>query len=504
MTSIRLVAIAAAVSLTMGASGSAVADPTPGPSSGITAIDLKGTQAVGVFDGIAYDRAWGVVHGVVVPNEQVVGLDAQPKSGDRTYAYTAEFEVIAPVAASNDDVVFVEAENRGSPLLIDLLDRMIVSGKPSTAVYPQGLGDGFLFDHHIAYARVQWQTGIAAGVPDQAQGVGEVITRDFGRFLTGERGGLSDPASTQAIGAFRTRILAGVSQSAWFVNAFIAEGFNTDPTTGHAVFGGALAIDGAGNWMTINQLASQHKLAQYPYLNEQARPLTPDQLLTRPGSDPFYIDAANYNDFYRVRASLSRNRGFPANMRRYDWPSPHAPGSKALFSRGCNGGKVVPLDTISYAPYARALVVELAARIDGSSRFSSPPLPPNTLFALGPPPADTTHFNPLPGEDVKVPAVGPKGQPIGGVRFPEVDVPIGDPLLPLPHVGLESIRDTCGNALEWAPYSAEKLNQLYGSEAVYAEKYSAAVDRLVAAGYILAADKPEMAATAKRLYHSAP
>ena len=59
------------------------------------------------------------------------------------------------------------------------------------------------------------------------------------------------------------------------MNSFIAEGFNADPDTGKAVFAGALAIDGAGNWMTINQLAASHGYPQYPYLNEASVPLSP-------------------------------------------------------------------------------------------------------------------------------------------------------------------------------------------------------------------------------------
>jgi hypothetical protein len=469
------------------------------PVSGVTRVEVTGTQPVGDVGGVAYVRTWGVVHGAVAPSEQVVGLDAQPKTADGAVAYAAEFELIAPARGQPaNHAVFVEAENRGSPLLVDVLDRLIVSGKPWTAAYPSGLGSGFLFRHHISYARVQWQTGIAAGVPETAQGIGEVIVRDFGRLLAGRHADGAD------LGAYPTRVLAGVSQSAWFVDSFIAEGFNADPSTGGPVFGGALAIDGTGNWMAINQLAQRAGFAQSPYLNARGAPLTPDRLLTRPRSDPFYLDVANYNDFFRVRASLSSEHGFPARMRRYDWPSPHAPGSKAMFGSGCNGGVAVPLDPIGYGPYARALVVELAHQLGAEAGSPTPAVPPSTLFALAPAPADTSHFNPLPGAAAKIPALDARGQPVGGVRFPEVEVPIGEPGLPLPHVGLDSIHDTCGNALEWRPYSAAKLHQLYGSEAGYLARYAVALDRLIVAGFVLEEDRAEMLETAARLYRAAP
>lgn len=463
--------------------------------SAITALDVSGTQAVGTFGGVAYVRTWGVAHGRVAANEKVEGLAGLPKAADGGYAYSAEFEIIAPApGAPADTAIFVEAENRGSPLIIDQLNRIAVLGKPSTAAYPAGMGNGFLFNHRIAYARIQWQTAIAAGVPDKAQGVGEVITRDFGRLLG--RGGLG-------VGAYKTRVLGGVSQSAWFVNTLIAEGFNADPATGKAVFQGALAIDGTGNWMRLNQLAAQHGYSQYPYLHEAGVPLLPKQLLTRPKSDPFYVDVANYNDFYRVRASLSAAGSFPANMRRYDWPSPHAAGTNAPFANGCNGGVVIPVDPISYRAYARATVLELFKTVGAEAAKTAPALPPTTLFALAAPPSDPIHFNALPGADGKVPALDAAGQPVGGVRFAEVEAPLGRPLLPLPHVGLDSISDTCGNTLAWAPFDAQRLTGLYGSSAGYLRAYGAALDRLIATGFLLAEDRPEMLKTAAELYAGA-
>ena len=139
--------------------------------------------------------------------------------------------------------------------------------------------------------------------------MGEVITRDFGRLLEAEdRRGLDAGAAAARPRRLRYwRLLAGVSQSAWFVNSFIAEGFTADPATGKAVPAGLpWPSTCAGGWMTINQLAARHGYPQYPYLNEAAEVLLlPTQLLTCPASDPIYVDAANYNDFYRVRASVS-------------------------------------------------------------------------------------------------------------------------------------------------------------------------------------------------------
>jgi hypothetical protein len=98
--------------------------------------------------------------------------------------WSAQFEVIRSTAGSQFRTVVVEAENRGSPLMIHLLNRFqFAGGPPLSAAYPPGLGDAFMFDGQTAYARVQWETGIGAGVPANAQSIGETALRNFGRLL---------------------------------------------------------------------------------------------------------------------------------------------------------------------------------------------------------------------------------------------------------------------------------------------------------------------------------
>ena len=98
---------------------------------------------------------------------------------------------------------------------------------------------------------------MAPGVPQTAQGVGEVIVRDFGRWLGG-----AFPAARGDLPVFKHRILAGASQSAWFVNSFIAEGFNEDPASGRGVYGGVFTRNGAGGVLAINRFAEGG--AQFP------------------------------------------------------------------------------------------------------------------------------------------------------------------------------------------------------------------------------------------------
>ncbi len=480
--------------------------------SGINSVTLAGHQDLGTFNGVPYVRTWGTVSGVVAPGEAVEGFVSLPKDTNGDYDYVSSFEVIAPARQGANATVLVEAENRGSPLMLDDLDHIGVTGVPAKAVYPHGLGNGFLESTGVSYARVSWQTGISPGVPPTAQGVGEVIVRDFARLLGGDRENL--PQNQPGLGRYRTLLLGGISQSAWFVNTFIAEGFNADPTSGRRVFDGALAIDGTGNWLALNRLAAAHRAAEAPYFAPNAKPLAARQLLSRPDSDPFYIDVANYTDFYRVHASLTDTADLPATMRRYDWPSPHNPirteaAAAAAFSPkrpggACNNGKAVPVNPTSYTPFLRTLVVELAHQVGSRDAASAPGLPPTTLFRLGPAPTSAAHFNPLPGVTLQVPLVGKDAQPVGGVHFPATVVPLGRPTpVSLPPVITSIITGVCGNIGQWQKLTKPEIALRYGSAANFLKAYALAIDRLVAADYLLPSQRKPMLSQAAAQYAAA-
>ena len=249
-----------------------------GAASGVTALEPAGRQALDA----GYERVFGTARGVVDGSERVRGL---PVGG---LSYAVEYEILRPTGGARPRLLLVEAENRGSPLLLDALGDLEpgASGAPSAATYPAS-ASRILRRERLAYARVQWQTGIAASVPATAQGVGEVIMRDFARALraTAPR-----------------RALIGVSQGAFFVTTFLAEGFNALPGGGRA-YDQMLTVDGNGNWMAINGLAGS--APEDPYVRQNGRPLPYRVLLHRPRTDPLLVDVANYTDFYRLRAGLT-------------------------------------------------------------------------------------------------------------------------------------------------------------------------------------------------------
>ncbi|HEY3951651.1 alpha/beta hydrolase domain-containing protein [Phenylobacterium sp.] len=471
------------VSLTVAVAGGA----TAAPGSRITAVEISDVAPAGAFKGVSYVRVKGVVHGAVAPGEDVVGLAALPKAPDGRYAWSSAFELIAPAAGQPaNEVVYVDSENRGSPVSLSALS-------------------GFLQAHATSYAHVQWQAGISPGVPTAAQGVGLVVMRDFARWLAGRTpdAAVSGPKDAEGwkLAPYRKLILGGISQSAWLVDDVIAEGFNVDPATKTRVFDAAIAVDGVGEWLAINRLAADRGAQPRPYVDPHGVPLSRQQLLKRPNTDPVYVDIANFTDFYRLRAGLTSTDYSAPGFRRYDFPSPHAVGNPQRAGR-CNGGQPLTFNTVRYAPYMRALVLGLEQAIGVAAARDAHPLPPSRVFALGPAPQGVAWFNPLPGVTVKTPVLDADGWPKGGVRFPEADAPLGRPFPPsVSPVDTTSIDNTCGNLGGFQPFdrAARAAHGLSDADA-YVRRYSASLDRLVAEGFLLREDTPAMLEAARTAY----
>jgi hypothetical protein len=445
----------------------------------VTRVDVSSVDELGRFGDHQYERVCGFVHGEVAADEPVVGLGRYSSP----FGYSSEFEVLQPVDVSAQSVVVVDAENRGGPSALGLLTGWVAQGlAPSQASYPVGMTPRCLFDTGLSYARVQWQTQHCASVPDDAQGIGMVIVRDFGRHLAND---------------FARRVIAGSSQSAWFVNTLLAEGFNVDPVDGSGVFHGAFAALSAGNWLALNRLADDGA-PQYAYVRPSRAPLTPDEILSRPDSDPFYVDITSYTEYYRLRGSVFASSPLPPRARHYDIPAAHGPDGPGMSAVAfetfrCNGGVEAPLNPIPHGPYVRALLTRLA--LDPGT------LPTSTSFELGPAPEPSEHFNALPGTTLLVPLVDDDAQPIGGLRVPDVELPTGraEPVTLAP-CGADSIDDMCGNFGGWAPFGADELARRYGTVEEYAGRYATIVDRLVGDGFVLARDRDAVIDAAKDRY----
>jgi Alpha/beta hydrolase domain len=462
------------------------ADASPAMPSTIAAVDITRNLPAGSYAGVTYRYVEGVIHGEVSAAESVAGL-SELAAGRATIPYAIAFHIVAPESPTETDAIVVEAPNRGNPIIARSLGGPGVAAAPQAGASPEAaaIGDSFLPNHRISLAAVQWQAGLAGGPPESAQGIGEVAVRDFGRWLGGAF--RSGPAPVPIFGR---RILAGVSQSAWFVNTFIAEGFNRDPETGRGVYQGAFTRNGNGVVLAINGFAESGR--QFPYARNDLAPLAPDQLLSRPVSDPKLVDAISLNDFYRLRASVFARAPDRIGLRRYATAAPHARpvSAETVFeTMKCNGGAPIALSTVSDALYLRPLVLGLFRSI-GESGAAEHDLPPDAPFKLRPAPDDFEGLNRLGATPLWIPETGPNGAPMGGIPTLEATLPLGLAEPPaLPPVVIASIADTCGNFSGWRPFAADELRRRYGSRANYLELARQKAADLVEAGYLLDEDE---------------
>jgi hypothetical protein len=87
------------------------------------------------------------------------------------------------------------------------------------------------------------------------------------------------------------------------------------------------------------------------------------------------------------------------------------------------------------------------------------------------------------------------GNVIGGVRTPAVDVPIST----LSNATPPGSNVTCSLFGSTTPFSPAQLQSLYGSTAAYVAAYKVSLNRAIATGYILPADRAALFAQAKQV-----
>jgi hypothetical protein len=456
----------------------------PANPSTITSVDVARVRPVGTYAGLTFRYIKGVIYGEVSAEERVSGLRVAA-AGRTTVPYEVSFQIVAPEAGS--DAVVVEAPNRGRTIFPGMIAVPAVATGPNADQVASAIGDKFLLSHRISIAAIHWQTGFAASVPQNAQGIGEVVVRDFGRWLGGafRSGDISLPI-------FHHRILAGVSQAGWFVNSFIAEGFNVDPETGRGVYQGAFTRNGNGVVLAINGFAGERE--QFPYSRADLTPLMPVELLSRPASDPELVDVISLTDFYRVRASIFARAPSAPRLHRYATAAPHASGGAVLpevvfGTMKCNGGAPISLSKVRDALYLRPLILDLSASISGTQADKGA-FPSDAPFTLEPVSAEIEGVNLLDGTPLWAPKTAPNGMPVGGIPTLEAALPIGLPRpIAVPPVEIASISDTCGNFSGWEAFSVDELARRYGGRANTLEQARQKAAELVASGYLLKEDE---------------
>ena len=143
------------------------------------------------------------------------------------------------------------------------------------------------------------------------------------------------------------------------------------------------------------------------------------------------------------------------------------------------------MNPVGAGPAVRAVLLGLfrEAGSDGIARPACPRCRRRCSSSSGPAPPASEYFNALARVELRVPVVDDDAQPRGGVRFPEVEAPLGRPEpVALPPCGTASIADVCGNFGGWAGVHAGRAPSpgtadVDGYSARYAAAYDAMVDR---------------------------
>ena len=475
----------------------------------LTRLELASTKPYGAFLPGDFVISEGKVHGELAPGEPIPGLDKAPRNAKGRVEYSARIILVYPAEPkAGNGTLIVDIPNRGNAYAETLYN------SPRGAPFQSGTmeqGTGFLQDHGFALAEVYWELGKGADLPkfndgtrDQyVEGVGFAIVRDAADYLA--RGTVdSSGAANPLAGAVKRVIASGKSQSGRFLKSFLLNGFDT--VNGHRVFDGMhIFVAGSGQLPILQVGAGPESSANaIPAFEDpdmrgvNEEPLALADLLgkvtARGEALPKMFFENSTTDFYSIRASLARTGAsgtvehpVPAEARVYDI----AGASHVVVPR--QGNCEMPPNPLDWAPVNRALLLGLdewisANREPPDSKYM--PLEPvrSEAAALGRPP----H---LPKAVIQVPRRDESGNAIGGVRLPDIEVPLGT------HLGLNMPHSrACMNIGAFIPLAFSKegrgasgdprpsLTERYQSRDAYVGRIRTAARRLEGEGFLLPED----------------
>jgi len=410
-------------------------------SAKVTRLEITTKQPDGSFQAGEYVRWEGHIKGELSPaTEAIPDLDKPARNAKGMVEYEARIMLFMPA----------NAEGSNGALLIDVPNRGHAYAR---ALYnsPRGLpfqsgnlsqGTGFLEDNGFTFAEVYWELGKDADLPSFTgsdgktrfvEGVGFAIVRDAADFLAhdaSDASGTANPLSGRI-----SRVLAsGKSQTGRFLKTFLLNGFNR--LDGRRVFDGMhVFVSGAGLLPILRSGTGPESSADgaptfenpdFPGVHDG--PLTIGEIIAKVEArgeiPPRMLMINSTVDYLSIRASLGRTGAkgtadlpLPANVRMYDI----AGGSHATVPKA-EKCKLAP-GRLDWTPVSRATLL----RLDQWVAANVEP-PPSNLMPLQPANGDPNVLRAstnLPDAVIQTPRVDADGNPLGGVRLPDLAVPVG-------------------------------------------------------------------------------
>jgi hypothetical protein len=410
-------------------------------SAEVTRIDWTSQQPYGRFRAGNYVIWQGRIHGELAPDEAIPGIDKVARNEHGRVAYAAKIILIMPqdTRRNGNGALLVDVPNRGNVYAEALYN------SPRDAPFRSGTleqGTGFLQDHGFSIVEVFWELGHDADLPSfvdgegktrYVEGVGFAIVRDAADFLAHAAADSTGEPNPLA-GAINRVLASGKSQDGRFLKTFLLKGFNR--VGRRRVFDGMHVFVSAAGLLPILQTGTGPKSSgdeaptfanpDFPGVNDG--PLTIGEIIAivaaRGEVPPKMMLVSSTTDYYSLRASLGRtgaagtaDQPLPANVRMYDI----AGGSHVVVPAAptCE----LPPGRLDWAPVSRALLLRLDAWVSHNAAPPASELMPLET-ASGEPPALRAPSK-LPAAVIQVPKRDKDGNALGGVRLPDISVPIG-------------------------------------------------------------------------------
>ncbi len=405
--------------------------------SEITAFTVSSTTPIGTYKTVPYVRMEGEVVGELDPKENIPDLVKATRLKNGRVQYKTRFVLITPTDPKRSQGgLLMDVPNRGLPISHAFYNspraRPLLMGSLDAGV-------GFLQEQGFMVAAVQWELsqGIEPptfvdekGATQYIEAVGFAAVRDVAVFLRDHSGTMNPLA-----GAVRRTYAVGYSQTSRFLKSFLLNGFNT--IHGKQVINGFHLVGGAAGQLPLmasgpgpNSVASSTPSpAAAEHRGVHEAPFSYDVLLAQltARQEPLpKIFVTHYNiDYMAGRASLTRTgaqsmqeRPLPPAIRMYD-----IAGAAHLNVREQNKECESMHGQLDWSPPLRAQLFALNQWVARNT-----PPPQTTLMPLRKPRENEGVFLApayLPQATVLVPETDGDDNPIGGVRMPDLAVPLG-------------------------------------------------------------------------------
>jgi hypothetical protein len=426
----------------------------------------------------AYEELRGEAEFAVDPrhplNQVITDLDLAPRDSQGCVHFTADVRILTPADRNQGNGgLFLDVVNRGASIFTRMLE-------PGPMGPTTGVTEGFLLRRGFTVVTCGWQYDVprgdlSFGLSAPAAGCGFLALRDL-------------VSKVRRTSELRFALALGASQSGRLLRHMVYLGACEDEQD-QLVLDGVLAV-AAGARMTEANLRSGEpssngpKSAMFPYTDAEilrraeSRGKVPRLIHLNTSSE--YCSSAAIEHVSAALCHISADRSadleLPDDVRMYLCAgTQHAPWP---LEAAADGRGVHAPNTIDYKPFVRAAVENLTAWITRGA-----PSPPSVYPRF----SDGTLTPEL------WPSVDADGNELGGLRHPDVAVPLAT------YTGWNPAVEDRGMLVRalgsTIPFSPEIIAQRYANRAEFLECIRQAAAALARDGYLLEEDVEAIVST---------